>query len=98
MKKFIPKTELPKEDWRRKLDYKAPALLKHVWKYENKSEYEKFLERYKGQLKFGDTLTKEHIENVKVLLFIFRRCASENPKMATPIDGLEYRLQFRIKT
>ena len=34
---------------------------------------------------------------MKVLLFIFRKCASENPKMATPIDGLECRLQFRSK-
>ena len=50
LKKFIPKTELPKEDWRRKLDYKVPALLEHVWKYENRSENEKFLSRYKGQL------------------------------------------------
>ena len=97
MKKFIPKIELPEEDWRRKLDYKVPALPKHVWEYENKSEYEKILERHKGQLKFGDTLTEEQIENVKVLLFIFRKCASENPKMATPIDGLECRLQFRTK-
>ena len=53
LKKFIPKTELPKEDWRHKLDYKVPALLEHVWKYENNSEYERFLEKYKGQLEFG---------------------------------------------
>ena len=97
VKKFNPKTELPKTDWRRKLDYKVPALLKHVWEHESKPDYDKFLERYKGQLKFGKTLTEEQIENVKVLLFIFRKCASENPKMATPIDGLECRLQFRSK-
>jgi hypothetical protein len=97
VKKFSPKSELPEGDWRRKLDYKVPALLKHVWEHENRPDYEKFLERYKGQLKFGETLTEEQIENVKVLLFIFRKCASENPKMATPIDGLECRLQFRTK-
>ena len=97
MKKFSPKSELPEGDWRRKLDYKVPALLKHVWEHENRPDYEKFLERYKGQLKFGETLTEEQIENVKVLLFIFRKCASKNPKMATPIDGLECRLQFRTK-
>ena len=26
------------------------------------------------------------------------KCASENPQMATPIDGLECRLQFRTKS
>jgi len=97
VKTFNPKTDLPKADWRRKLDYKVPAMLKHVWEHESRPEYDKFLERYKGQLKFGKTLTEEQIENVKVLLFIFRKCASENPKMATPIDGLECRLQFRSK-
>ena len=30
VKTFNPKTELPKADWRRKLDYKVPAVLKHV--------------------------------------------------------------------
>ena len=34
---------------------------------------------------------------MKVLLFIFHRCAPENLKMATPIDGLECRLQFSTK-
>ena len=32
---------------------------------------------------------------MKLLLFIFRKAASENPKVATPIDGLECRLQFK---
>ena len=32
---------------------------------------------------------------MKLLLFIFRKVASENPKVATPIDGLECRLQFK---
>jgi hypothetical protein len=95
VKKFNPKTELPKADWRHKLDYKVPALLKHVWEHENKPDYDKFLEKYKGQLKFGNTLTEEQIENIKVLLFIFRKCAPETPKMATPIDGLECRLRSK---
>ena len=93
MKKFSPESELPEGDWRRKLDYKVPALLEHVWEHENRPDYEKFLVRYKGQLKFGKTLTEEQIENMKVRLFIFRKCASEDSKMATPIDGLECRLQ-----
>lgn len=32
---------------------------------------------------------------MKLLLSMFRRAASENPKVATPIDGLECRLQFK---
>ena len=97
LKKFSLKTGLPEGDWRRKLGYKVPALLTHVWEHESRPEYEKILERYKGQLKFGGTLTEEQIEKAKVLLFIFRKCALKNPTMATPIDGLDCRLQFRTK-
>jgi hypothetical protein len=32
---------------------------------------------------------------MKLLLFIFRKIASENPKVATPIDGRECRLKFK---
>jgi hypothetical protein len=71
VEKSTPKTELPRADWRHRLDYKVPSLLKHVWEHENKPDYDKFLEKYKGQLKFGNTLTEEQIENTKVLLFIF---------------------------
>ena len=97
VKKFSPKTELPEGDWRRKLDYKVPDLLKYVLEHESRPEYEEFLERYTGHLKFGRTLTEEQTGNVKILLFVFRKCASENPKVATPIDGPECRLQFRTK-
>ena len=40
---------------------------------------------------------EEQTENVKVVIFIFLKCASENPKAATPIDRLKCRLQFRSK-
>ena len=36
--------------------------------HESKTEYEKVVERYKGQLKFRTTLTEQPIENMKVLL------------------------------
>ena len=94
VKKFEPKTELPKGDWRRSLKYKVPDMLEQVWLHEDKSEYNKFIERYKKDLHFGDILTAKQTDDMKLLLFIFRKAASENPKVATPIDGLECRLQF----
>ena len=35
------------------------------------------------------------MDRIKLLLFIFRKAVAENPKVATPIDGLECRLQFK---
>ena len=94
VKKFEPKTELPKRDWRRTLNYKVSDMIEQVWLHEDKSDYDKFIERYKKDLHFGDVLTSQQIDKMKLLLFIFRKAASENPKVATHIDGLECRLQF----
>ena len=95
VKKFKPKTELPKADWRRTLKYNVPDMIERVWLHENKSDYNDFIKRYEKDLKFGKVLNSEQIERMKLLLFIFRKVASENPKVATPIDGLECRLQFK---
>ena len=38
VKKFKPKTELPKTDWRRTLKYDVPNMIERVWLYENKSD------------------------------------------------------------
>ena len=95
VKKFKPKTELPKIDWRRTLEYNVPHMIERVWLHENKSDYNAFVKLYEKDLKFGKVLNSEQIERMKLLLFIFRKVASENPKVATPIDGLECRLQFR---
>ena len=56
---------------------------------------EKGSRSYEKDLKFGKVLNSEQIESMELLLFIFRKVASENPKVATPIDGLECRLQFK---
>ena len=97
VKKFIPKTELLKAEWRtcRTLKYNVPDMIEWVWLHENKSDYNAFIKRYEKDLKFGKVLDTEKIERVKLLLFIFRKVASENPKVATPIDVLECRLQFK---
>ena len=68
-------------------------MIERVWLHENKSDYDDFIKRYEKDLKFDKVLDSEQIERMKLLLFIFRKVASENPKVATPIDGLECRLR-----
>ena len=92
---FTPGTDLPVGDWRRELKYDVPSMLREVWKYELRGDYCKFLERYDKELKFGDTLTDLQKEDFRLLLFIFRKAASVNPKAPTPIKGLECRFQFK---
>ena len=70
-------------------------MIVRVWLHEKKSDYNAFIKRYEKDSKFGKVLNSEQIERMKLLLFIFRKVASENPKVATPIDGLECRLQFK---
>ena len=70
-------------------------MLQEVWKYELRGDYCKFLERYDKELKFGDSLTDKQKEGFRLLLFIFRKAASVNPKAPTPIKGLECRFQFK---
>ena len=41
-KKFKPKAELPKTDWRRTLKYNVPDMIERVWLHENKSDYNDF--------------------------------------------------------
>ena len=70
-------------------------MIQDVWKHELRGDYCKFLERYDKELKFGDTLTDLQKEDFRLLLFIFRKAASVNPKAPTPIKGLECRFQFK---
>ena len=65
-----------------------PRLIQDVWKHELRGDYYKFLDRYDKELKFGDTLTDKQKEDFRLLLFIFRKAASVNPKAPTPIKGL----------
>ena len=46
-------------------------------------------------MKFGKVLDSDQIDRMKLLLVIFQKVASENPKVATPSDGLECRVQFK---
>ena len=92
---FVPETDLPIGDWRRELNYEVPRLIQDVWKHELRGDYYKFLDRYDKELKFGDTLTDKQKEDFRLLLFIFRKAASVNPKAPTPIKGLECRFQFK---
>ena len=72
VKKFKPKTELPKTDWRRTLKYDVPDMIERVWLHENKSDYNDFIKRYEKDLKFGKVLDSEQIERMKLLLsFLF---------------------------
>ena len=66
-----------------------------MWLHENKSDYDDFIKRYEKDLQFGKVLDNRQMERMKLLLFIFRKAVAENPKAATPIDGLECRLQFK---
>ena len=88
---FTPKTDLSVGDWRRELDYEVPRMIQDVWKHELKDDYYKFLDHYDKELKFGDTLTNTQKEDFRLLLFIFRKVASVNPKAPTPVKGLECR-------
>ena len=92
IKKFKPKAELPKTDWRRILKYNVPNMIERIWLHENKSDHNAFVKRYEKDLKFGKVLNNEQTKRMKLLLFTFRKVASENPKVATPVDGLECRL------
>ena len=92
---FKPETDLPTGDWRRLLHYDVPKMLDQVWNHESKSDYDTFLDRYRKDCKFGDVLTQDSVDKTLLLLFIFRKCASINPKAPTPIKGLECRLQFK---
>jgi hypothetical protein len=84
---FTPETDLSAGNWRREMNYDVPSILQEVWKHELRGDYCKFLERYDKELKFGDTLTDIQKEDFRLLLFIFRKAASVNPKAPTPIRG-----------
>ena len=77
------------------VQFEISILIERVWLHENKSDYNDFIKRYEKDLKFGKVLDSEQIERMKLLVFIFRKVASENPKATTPIDGLECHLQFK---
>ena len=64
-------------------------MIQDVWKHELRCDYFKFLDGYDKELMFGDTLTDKQKEDFRLLLFIFRKVASVNPKAPTPIKGLE---------
>ena len=70
-------------------------MLQEVWERQSRDGYRKFLDRCNKELKFGDTLTDKQKEDIRTLLFIFRKAVSVNPKAPAPIKGLECRFQFK---
>ena len=92
---FVPETDLPVGDWRRDLEYDVPSMLKEVRKYELTGDYHKFINRYETELKFGKDLSAQQKDDIRLLLFIFRRAASADPKAPTPIKGLGCRFQLK---
>ena len=93
--KFKPKRSLPDDDWRQKLDHDPHAMFRDVWLHESKDDYEAFQTKYKASLSFGDTLNDEQKDQLRLLIFIYRKIICLDPKVPKPMDGVECRLHFK---
>ena len=93
--RFRPKLKLPEKDWRQQLNHEPTALLRDIWLHESKQDYKAFLKTFQASLKFGEDLTEEQKEQVRLLLFAYRKIIALDPKAPKPMDGVECRLHFK---
>ena len=93
--RFRPKLKLPEKDWRQQLNHEPTALLRDIWLHASKQDYQAFFKTFHASLKFGDDLTKEQKEQVRMLLFAYRKIVALGPKGPKPMDGVECRLHFK---
>ena len=66
-----------------------------MWLQESEQEYVAFVTEYKESLKFGAELTESQQEDVRRLLFIYRKIIALDPRVPKPMDGVDCRLHFK---